>query len=598
MSKPSNRGLTGQTLKIYWQHTKPYKKAMMIIYPTMLLAQIIEDFIGPLLISMILVKLSQNRLSELALDKIWPILVVIVLCEVIGHTLWNKVIVPKFWRTQDAIMRDLNLTVFSHLQKMSYRFFSDRFAGSLVSQTNKFVASYERLTDPLTWNVYKLIIALVATSVILLPKAPYVVLAIVLISCVYAPVIWIYRRKQLPLNKKWAAADSKRTGQLADTISNIMAVKSFAGEPGEYQLMADRANDVHNRSIDTMKMSMKQEFVSGLIQRSINISTILISVILAVNGRIDVGVIYLSLNFVMGIMRRLWDLNNTFRQFTRVFGDAGDMTEILQIEPEVADPNTPLPFEANSGKIDFKSVDFWYPDRSASDSLFKNLSISFNPGEKIGLVGPSGGGKTTITKLLLRFMDIPAGVITIDGQDISKVAQADLRRAITYVPQEPLLFHRSISDNIAYGNPTATKEMIHNAAKRAQADVFIDKLSNGYDTMVGERGVKLSGGQKQRIAIARAMLKDAPIVVLDEATSALDSESEAAIQKALQELMKHKTAVVIAHRLSTIKHLDKIIVMDNGKIVESGTHDELRKIKSGLYAKLWSHQSGGFLIED
>ena len=223
-----------------------------------------------------------------------------------------------------------------------------------------------------------------------------------------------------------------------------------------------------------------------------------------------------------------------------------------------------------------------------------NFHLDIKPGEKIGLVGPSGGGKTTITKLLLRFMDIQDGSITIDGQDIAAISQQDLRSYIAYVSQEPILFHRSLYDNIRYGKLGATKHEVLAAARHAHADEFIDSLPEGYETLVGERGVKLSGGQRQRIAIARAMLKDAPILVLDEATSALDSESEVLIQDALWKLMESKTALVIAHRLSTIQKMDRIIVLDKGSIVEQGTHTELINQK-GVYAKLWAHQSGGFL---
>jgi ATP-binding cassette subfamily B protein len=359
--------------------------------------------------------------------------------------------------------------------------------------------------------------------------------------------------------------------------------------------MYDRATDVRNRSLDTMSISLNQELGTGAVQRSINIMVIILSVLLAVQGIIEVGTIYLALTFTVAIMRRLWDLNNTFRSFTRVFGDARDMAEILQIPPEVEDPVNPRSFKPSNGEITFENVTFHYKEDSVDKALFKKLNLSIKNGEKIGLVGPSGGGKTTITKLLLRFMDIQEGKINIDGIDISSVAQQDLRKYISYVPQEPLLFHRSITDNISYGNVAASKKEIKMAASKAHADEFISQLPEGYDTLVGERGVKLSGGQKQRIAIARAMLKDAPILVLDEATSALDSESEQLIQDALWKLMAGKTAIVIAHRLSTIQKMDRIIVLDNGKIVEEGTHKELAKKKNGLYARLWNHQSGGFL---
>jgi len=583
------------TLKTYWQHAKRYKRQLATIYPLMFVTQVVEDAIQPVIVSGILTNIAKNNIEALALHKIWPLLVLVFVCEFFGHFMWNF-IVRVFWRTQDAIMRDLSMTVFNHLNSMSYRFFSDRFAGSLVNQSNKFVGSFERLTDPLTWNVYKLIIAFIYTAVILAPVAPAVVIVIVLITLIYIPTVWRFRRKQIPYNKSWANAETKRTGQLADTITNILAVKSFANEKLETKRMKQRVDDVHERSMDTMRISLKHELASGGLQRSINVSVIVISVLLAVNGYIQVGVIYLALTFTLGIMRRLWDLNNTFRQFTRVFGDASDMATILQIKPEVSDPKNPVSFRATKGAISLNDVVFWYPDLSIDQALFNGLKLTIKPGEKIGLVGPSGGGKTTITKLLLRFMDVQDGTIKIDGQDITKITQQDLRRSITYVPQEPLLFHRSISDNISYGNHIASKAQIIHAAKNANADEFITSLPEGYDTLVGERGVKLSGGQKQRVAIARAMLKDSPILLLDEATSALDSESEVLIQDALWKLMQNKTAIVIAHRLSTIQKMDRIIVLDKGKIVEEGTHKSLIKNK-GLYAKLWAHQSGGFLQE-
>lgn len=588
---------TKQTLSIYWNHTRKYKNRLLIIYPSMVVAQFAEDFLQAIIVSNIITDIAKGNTQNLALDIVWKPLLAVFLLEVFGHLMWNRIIIPIFWRTQDRVMRDLNMTVFDHIQKMSYRFFSDRFAGSLVNQTNKFVGSYERLTDPLTWNVFKLFVAIVLTSIILAPSALPVVIGIWAIAIIYIPVVWHFRKKQLPYNVRWADSETRRTGQLADAISNIVAVKSFANEKLENTRMNDRVNEVHDNSIATMRIAMKQELVSGALQRSINVISIIVSVILALSGNINVGIIYLALTYTIGIMRRLWDLNNTFRAFTRVFGDASDMTKILQITPEVADPQNPIEFHAKKGQVEFKNVTFWYKEAGHNNALFKNLSLLIKPGEKIGLVGPSGGGKTTITKLLLRFMDIQDGQILIDDQDIGKSAQADVRQSITYVPQEPLLFHRTLAENIAYGKLDASNLEILSASKKAHADEFVQKLPDGYDTLVGERGVKLSGGQRQRVAIARAMIKDAPILVLDEATSALDSESEKLIQSALWELMEGKTTLVIAHRLSTIQHMDRIIVLDKGKIVEEGSHSQLLKKKNGLYARLWSHQSGGFLEE-
>ena len=585
---------SAQTLRIYWQHARKYKKDLWTVYPLMTVAQFAEDFVTPLIISGIMNKLSSGNIADLQNDNLWLIFGSIIAIELFAHTIWN-IVVRTYWKMQDKIMFDLNMSVFNHLQKMSFRFFSDRFAGSLVSQTNKFVGAYERLTDALTWNVYKLIVSLVFTTIILLPRVPAVATAILLIAAIYTPTIWYVRRKQLPYTTRWAKAETARTGQLADTISNIVAVKSFSNEKLETSRMHARAQDVHNRSLDTMRINMRQEFGTGILQRSINVSVIILSILLATRGYVEVGTVYLSLIYTLGIIRRLWDLNTTFRQFTRVFGDSHDMTEILQIKPEIADNKNPIELITSQGNVAFSKVTFRYKGSDASNTLFNDLNLNISGGEKIGLVGPSGGGKTTITKLLLRFMDIQAGSIKIDGQNIADAMQSDVRRMVSYVPQEPLLFHRSIAENIAYGKLHATQKEIEYAAKQAHAHEFIVKLEDGYNTLVGERGVKLSGGQKQRIAIARTMLKDAPILVLDEATSALDSESEALIQDALWKLMEGKTAIVIAHRLSTIQKMDRIIVLDKGDIVEEGTHTQLIKKKNGLYARLWSHQSGGFL---
>jgi ATP-binding cassette subfamily B protein len=270
------------------------------------------------------------------------------------------------------------------------------------------------------------------------------------------------------------------------------------------------------------------------------------------------------------------------------------MAEILENAIIIRDPTKPEPVRIRKGSIAFDNVSFTYAD--SNEPLLTDFSLKIPHGQRVGLVGHSGSGKTTLTNLLLRFSDVDSGQITIDSQNIARVNQTDLRSHIAYVPQQPLLFHRSLRENIAYGKPNARDKEIMAAADKANASEFIAKLPHGYETLVGERGVKLSGGQRQRVAIARAVLKDAPILVLDEATSALDSESEVLIQDALWQLMRGRTAIVIAHRLSTIQKMDRIIVMDNGRIVEDGSHTDLLKAK-GTYAKLWAHQSGGFIEE-
>jgi ATP-binding cassette subfamily B protein len=276
-----------------------------------------------------------------------------------------------------------------------------------------------------------------------------------------------------------------------------------------------------------------------------------------------------------------------------MIGDSEEAVEIMNSKLDVEDKSKEL-LKITDGSIEFNNVGFTH--QAANEPLFRNFDLQIEPRQRVGIVGVSGSGKTTLTKLLMRFSDIDNGSITIDGTAINSVTQESLHQAISYVPQEPLLFHRTLAENIAYSRPNATMNEIKKAAQSANAMDFITSLPEGFETLVGERGVKLSGGQRQRIAIARAILKDAPILVLDEATSALDSESEKLIQQSLESLMSDRTSIVVAHRLSTIAKLDRIIVMQDGKIIEDGSHADLIK-KKGTYSKLWKHQSGGFIEE-
>jgi ABC-type multidrug transport system fused ATPase/permease subunit len=312
-------------------------------------------------------------------------------------------------------------------------------------------------------------------------------------------------------------------------------------------------------------------------------------------GKLVVGDFVLIQVYVLGIIDNLVGVGRELRRIYDAVADAGEMLEILMTPHEIQDIPDAKDLQIKDAAIHFDNVRFTYA--SQSDAVLNDFDVSIRGGERVGLVGRSGAGKSTVTKLLLRTYDLNSGSISIDGQDISKVTQESLHRAVSVVPQESILFHRSLRDNIAYGKIDADEDEIEEAAKLAQAHDFISLLPLGYETLVGERGVKLSGGERQRVAIARAILKDAPILVLDEATASLDSESEVAIQKALRELMKGKTVIAIAHRLSTLREMDRIIVLDHGSIVEEGSHDELLQ-KSGIYADLWRHQAGGFLQDE
>ena len=472
------------------------------------------------------------------------------------------------------------------------RFHNNRFSGSLVSQTNKFLGSFERFFDVLIFDILYFVLMLVSIMIVLVPRAPLFVVGLLVFVGIYTAWSAITFNRIAHLSKEQAEAESRQTGQLADSLSNILSAKSYGRESHERRRYANYNRASYNAGMAQLNATMKRDLIFNFV----NIGIIAIIVVFMIIGvpvlGLTISTLILIVTYSMNMIGELWDINNIFKQINRVFGDAYEMTNILDAEDLVRDLPDAGTLVAQKGDIEFNGITFKHADAKAP--IFKDFSLSVKPGERIGLVGISGSGKTTLTKLLLRFADVQKGEILIDGQNVSKVRQVSLREAIAYVPQETSLFHRSIADNIAYAHPEASRDEIIRAAKLANAHDFIKDLPDGYETLVGERGVKLSGGQRQRIAIARAILKDAPILVLDEATSALDSESEALIQDALVKLMKGRTSIVVAHRLSTIASLDRIVVLDNGKIIEQGTHQQLLE-KHGAYHHLWSRQSGAFL---
>lgn len=531
--------------------------------------------------------------SELSWDMFLLPLLIFVLAAAVAQLLTDLglLILSKL---ETRVLRKFYTQIYDHLLAQSMRFHNNSFAGSLVSQSNRFATGYVAITDNFIINFLQLIVFTVFSSVVLWIYTPLIAGTYIFWAVIFIGINTYLTVRRIPLSKARAAADTKLTGYLADSISNVGAIKTFANEDYEHKQFDRVAKNRTDKGYRYWIRSIKNDAVYGALMGMLQILVLAVSIYAIMIGQLTIGTFVLAQVYMAQAIAHLSGLSHLTKNIEQNLSDAAEMTEILDQKPSLLDPENPEKPQISSGLISVEDVTFTHSENKKA--LFKNLDLRIKPGEKVGLVGHSGSGKTSLTKLILRFSDVDSGAIKIDGQDIRNITQKDLRANITYVPQEPLLFHRTLAENIAYARPDATEKEIKAFAKLAHAEEFIKELPDGYDTLVGERGVKLSGGQRQRIAIARAMLKNAPILLLDEATSALDSQSEVLIQDALWKLMDGKTAIVIAHRLSTIQKMDRILVMDKGKIVEEGTHKELLN-KKGVYAKLWNHQSGGFLDE-
>lgn len=581
-----------ETMRLFWRLSAKYPVRFALVLALPITTVLVAAFLGPYIISQFFTKLQSGETFSLA--SAMPLVIAYIATQLYGEVIGWRVVLFCTWTLETAAQRDLSRKIFTHLSSQSMSFHNNRFGGSIVSQAQKISGSYERFTDTIVFQVIPIITSVVAAFSILYFIFWQYAVALLGISIFFLFFVVWGTRRMTHLNTAEAQASTASTGRLADVVTNMLAVKSYAREEAELAGYTKKVTHWRSKSLATMRgFLVLSSGYSGLI--AVLNSTALVMAILAVQQQqIAAGVVYLCVTYTFTVARQLWEMNSVGRNYNRIMGDSYDMVEILNLEPTITDPVKPEESKISRGSIVLEGVRFKHEGQRKA--LFNNLSLSIKPGEKVGLVGHSGSGKTTLTKLLLRFNDINAGAIKIDGQDIRAIKQADLRSHIAYVPQEPMLFHRSISENIKYGSPEADQQTVEAIARMANAHDFVAELPDGYDTLVGERGVKLSGGQKQRVAIARAMLKNAPILLLDEATSALDSESEELIQDALWKLMERRTAIVIAHRLSTIQKMDRIIVMDNGEIVEQGSHRELLQ-KNGAYAKLWAKQSGGFMEE-
>lgn len=577
-----------QTVALYWEQIRKFKKSFFIAFISIPTATLLIDTMLPFFLSQTIGSLASNNQAS-----VWQYLILAAAVG-IGGAVINFIGFQALTRHEANVRVSLSDATFAKLMQKDMQFFVNEKVGALTSRFIDFIRAQVTLQDLLIIRTLGFILSVGVGLVIVASQSwPLALIIAALIAVLILQVRWSIK-KRAPWRHERKKLNGEIHGMIADSITNNLVVKTFAAENREIKHVSEK--NTHFKKLFIKDIGFISTEGSARVALMVVVQLIAISLCAqwVFQGEMEIAIAIFALTYLQRISSQIFTLGDMLNGYDQALLEAAPMSDILAQEKTVHDKPLATALQNITPTITIKNMSYRYED--THEDVLKAINLSIAAGEKIGLIGHSGAGKSTITHLLLRFSDVTGGSIEIDGHNIRDITQQSLRENIAYVPQEPMLFHRSLRENIAYGKPNATDKEIRHAAEQANAAEFIDNLPYKYDTMVGERGVKLSGGQRQRIAIARAILKDAPILILDEATSALDSESEKLIQDALEKLMKNRTSIVIAHRLSTIAKLDRIIVLDNGAIKEQGTHAALLK-SNGIYAKLWSHQSGGFIEE-
>ena len=550
---------------------------------------VLTIYAPPLVVARLLARFAQRE--QVTFPEFIPYLAAFAGLWIAGQIVW-RVAVAMIIRAELRGLEALYVEAMDELLAKDLAFFHNNYAGSLTKRALGFARRFEDVFDVAAFQISAAFLPLAFAAVVLWSYSPWLILVLAAMLTVTCAMIVPLIRRRRDLVDIREAASNIVAGHLADSIANAETVRAFAREADEARMHAANVLDYGRKTQHSWDyQNTRVDLVASPMFVLTNLAGLAVALGAARTGA-DMEAVFITFSYYTTATRVMWEFNRIYRNLEGALTDAAQFAELLLDPPEVIDAASPLAFAPSDSGVEFRTIGFRY---SASQPLlFEQFSLTIEPGTRLGLVGRSGGGKTTLTRLLLRFADIEQGEILIGGQPIERVPQAELRRTIAYVPQDPAMFHRSIADNIRVGRPGASDAAVREAARLAHAAEFIEALPNGYATLVGERGVKLSGGQRQRVAIARAILKDAPILVLDEATSSLDSESELLIQDALWTLMSRRTAIVIAHRLSTVRRMDRLVILERGRIAEEGSHDALLA-QGGIYATLWAHQSGGFL---
>jgi len=585
---------TKRTIRFFWKHIKNYKFSVLFLILGVIIATVAE-LVAPYFYKLFLDLLVETSDRSQSFNQLVIIITAICGINLISWAAWRITILFVNIKFQAKVMGNISNECFEVMHNHSYNFFTNNFSGSLVRKINRIVRAFESIMERIYFDLIPIILKITIIFVVLFyiqPILGIVMIVWTILFCLFNLFCIKYRWK-FDISK--AKADTKTTARLADTITNAVTIKLFAGFKYEISKYAKIIGDWMKKTQDSWRVNEYIQAVQHFAMIVLEFIVFIVVIIYWEKGVLTAGDFIWIQAYILTLFERIWGFGRVIQEFLRDFADAEEMIEIIYKDKEIKDKINAKELAITRGKIDFQKVNFFYDKKV---KIINSLTLKIKPGEKIALVGPSGGGKTTVAKLILRFFDIQKGTIKIDDQNITDVTQESLRSKISLVPQDPILFHRSLMENIKYGCRNATKEEVIAASKMAKCHDFIIKLPKGYDTFVGERGIKLSGGERQRVAIARAILANNPILILDEATSSLDSESESLIQQALNNLMKNKTTLIIAHRLSTIMKADRIIVFKDGKIAEEGIHSDLILKESGLYKRLWDLQSGGYLIEN
>lgn len=574
-------------LSFFWKHIKPYKwyYALMLVAP---IGSSFYPFAYNYAVKLFIDAMAGD--ATVGFNGLIKPIALFLFTQFMLDAVWRISNIAE-WLSEPYVRRSILLKTYNYVQHHSYRYFQDNFTGAISSKLKGVLDGYDKFWAEMHHGLLQRLIKCFVNLIVLSVINVYLGLFIFLWSSIYLPVLYALSVRLNTFSFEETESRHRLVGDIADKITNIISIFSFAARSRELKTLDEKiSKDFIPRQIKTYKYDFKIQIIGGLLYWLLFAFILFYMIHLRTKGLVSIGDFAFVLGIALIVAEDIWHATISLQDFSRSMGDLKSALTIIQTPHERGDDSNAPALQIKTPTITFRNIAFSYQPKHP---VFENLNLSIAAGEKIGIVGHSGSGKSSLVNLLLGYFESHTGEILVDDQNINTINRDSLRKNIAVIPQDTLLFHRTLMENIRFGRFDATDAEVIKASKKAHVHEFIEKIPNQYQAYVGERGIKLSGGQRQRIAIARAILKDAPILILDEATSALDSETEKLIQESLNLLMndKKKTVIAIAHRLSTLKHMDRIIVLDTGKIVEQGTHASLLHKKDSVYKKLWDLQA-------